>query len=353
MQIKSFKFEVCLLIVTSLLSFGFSLSGCSVMHQAARSVSPLSRRQSKPFRCGLSSLHAFAQASTASRLSFVGDQDHRPFGSPPFYTNHSNNVDPPPLNRTTSIRPDPSSLDDAFLDSSKARSNSESRGAIREVEESLQTYRDKAPFDCRRTPSNLSFDRAKSTRNLIRLNPPGLIDGEFADSIEAQNRLVDMNEEEMLKQSFDTYLFPFGSDGAETNSRRSCCGPPSEPVIKASTSRQSRFHYDNYEEEDTFGTYHDVPPRDVRVSKHVRSQLCQCDLEMVFCDATKAPDEKYLIGRLQVDHYLESFENANHLADYIDSYQLSLAKLRERAIEFDLKDSTNVYSTFNMQSSVV
>ena len=81
--------------------------------------------------------------------------------------------------------------------------------------------------------------------------------------------------------------------------------------------------------------------------------MCHRDLEKVFCDATKAPDEKYLIGRLQVDHYLESFGNANRIADYIYSYQLSLAKLRERAIEFDLKDSTNVYSTFDIHSSAV
>eukprot|EP00956_Cyclotella_meneghiniana_P032046 scaffold86256_cov36-Cyclotella_meneghiniana.AAC.1 len=63
------------------------------------------------------------------------------------------------------------------------------------------------------------------------------------------------------------------------------------------------------------------------------------------------PDKRYLLGRLQVDQ--ESFENASRFADYISKYQLSLAKLRERIIQFDLKDSTIIYSNFNVNSSVV
>eukprot|EP00956_Cyclotella_meneghiniana_P003140 scaffold3832_cov36-Cyclotella_meneghiniana.AAC.3 len=77
------------------------------------------------------------------------------------------------------------------------------------------------------------------------------------------------------------------------------------------------------------------------------------DYDSIFRAATEPPDEKHLIGRLQVDH--KSLENANPLADYvsISNYQLCLAKLLERIIQFDLKDSTIVYSNVDVNSSVV
>ena len=83
----------------------------------------------------------------------------------------------------------------------------------------------------------------------------------------------------------------------------------------------------------------------------MRSLLSHRDYDSIFRAATEPPDEKYLIGRLQVDH--KSFDNANRLADFVSNYQLCLAKLRERIIQFDLKDSTIVYSNFDVNSSVV
>ena len=90
---------------------------------------------------------------------------------------------------------------------------------------------------------------------------------------------------------------------------------------------------------------------DIIVSKLMRSLLSHRDYDSIFRAATEPPDEKYLIGRLQVDH--KSFDNANRLADFVSNYQLCLAKLRERIIQFDLKDSTIVYSNVDVNSSVV
>eukprot|EP00956_Cyclotella_meneghiniana_P011311 scaffold15927_cov76-Cyclotella_meneghiniana.AAC.1 len=67
---------------------------------------------------------------------------------------------------------------------------------------------------------------------------------------------------------------------------------------------------------------------DIIVSKLMRSLLSHRDYDSIFRAATEPPDEKYLIGRLQVDH--KSFDNANRLADFVSNYQLCLAKLRER-----------------------
>ena len=51
-------------------------------------------------------------------------------------------------------------------------------------------------------------------------------------------------------------------------------------------------------------------------------------------------------------HLLESktFENAQKLADHLAKSQLSLDKLRERAVEYDLTDSAVCYSTFDRSS---
>ena len=94
-----------------------------------------------------------------------------------------------------------------------------------------------------------------------------------------------------------------------------------------------------------------IASSDIIVSKLMRCHLSHRDYVCISCAATEPPDEKYLIGRLQVDH--ESFENANRLADFVSNYQLCLAKLRERIIQFDLKDSTIVYSNVDVNSSVV
>eukprot|EP00956_Cyclotella_meneghiniana_P024440 scaffold49028_cov44-Cyclotella_meneghiniana.AAC.1 len=96
----------------------------------------------------------------------------------------------------------------------------------------------------------------------------------------------------------------------------------------------------------------ELPSSFVRVDKYKRAQLDFRALEKLRKDATAAPADKYLIGRLQVDHLLEekTFENAQKLADHLAKSQLSLDKLRERAVEFDLTDSAVCYSTFDMSS---
>ena len=162
-----------------------------------------SSRQSNPIVRGLSSIELFPFGTT--------EQRHRPIRAPPFQANRSESVVPPSSNRTNSFRPNPSGLDDAFLDSNEAGIR-ESRGANEEEDvESLGTYRDDAPFDSRRTPSDLAVDRALSSTRTSTCPDPSVT---LSSPRKARlTQLVYENEDQVQQSSFGTYHggFPSGT----------------------------------------------------------------------------------------------------------------------------------------------
>ena len=92
--------------------------------------------------------------------------------------------------------------------------------------------------------------------------------------------------------------------------------------------------------------------RDVRLKKSDCMNLSYRDFEKARDNATRAPDDKYLIGLLEFDKILDpkSYESSSHLASYVSDHQQSLAKLQERALAYDLTDTVKVYSTFDLNS---